>query len=223
MKLLPSNALISLEHLFANEKIKYLRKSEQSDEVISEIKNISIKYRILTPYTQLIGSRESVSQEEKFQIELAKKELESQSFKIHIKSLTKISLDLNVNLYDTIFDVMKQIEDILSIPTYMFYFIYEKEKLLPDFSLKYYSIKPETNLHMALILRGGGDTIINYLCEYPKRNFITSKIDDLISIISEQSIIGNWKKIPDFFSHINFDNIFQNVEKSETTFYVIYI
>ena len=43
----------------------------------------------------------------------------------------------------------------------------------------------------------------------------------MISIISEQLTNGNWKKIPEFFNHFNFDNIFKIAEKCISYYFFI--
>ena len=67
MKTLPSNsrACRSLEYLFNNENIKYLRNLRQTDEVKSKITQLSIRYGILTQCTGLIGTQEHKADEEK--------------------------------------------------------------------------------------------------------------------------------------------------------------
>ncbi|KAK8838500.1 von Willebrand factor A domain-containing protein 5A [Tritrichomonas musculus] len=110
MKTLPSNssARRSLEYLFNNENIKYLRNLEQTDEVKSTITKLSIGYEILTPYTGLIGTQEYKSDEEKERIKSLIEKENQNKYKIYVKTLLGKRLEIFLNPNENIENVKKK-------------------------------------------------------------------------------------------------------------------
>ena len=234
MKALPQNSKAekSLEYLFNNENIKYLRNLDQTKEVVSAITKLSIGYGILTPYTGLIGTQEYISEEEKNRIQSLIEHENQKHFRIKIKTLTGKLIKLTVKPSYRIESVKNLIFQEEGIPPDQQRLVYAGKQLEDGNTLKDYGIKSPSVLHLVLRLRGGrrtklttrkpvgGKTPSKSLgasvpssVQYSQRSFVSVETNDLISIVSEQMVDGCWKKIPKMMKCQKFEEIIENVQK----------
>ena len=154
MKKLPLNSRAerSLEYLFNNENIKYLRNLEQTDEVVSAITQLSIGYGILTPYTGLIGTQKYTSDEERERIKSLIEKASQKNFRIFIKTLTGAKLPLFVNQNEKIKDIKEKIQEKEGIPPDQQRLIFAGKQLEDENTLKDYRVVRKAVLHLVLRL-----------------------------------------------------------------------
>lgn len=226
----------SLEFMFNNLNLKYLRQMEMTNEIKSEIIEKSIEYEILSPFIGLIGIREFSSQEEKEKTiniikELRTNEIEYEIYNcpnvINIKTVAGKKISFNYNPSNLIGELKQSIYEKEGIPINQIHLVYRGRILNDnDLTFKDYSIQNNDTAHLVLRLRsdcGGvsgqykGLKSIRENDTFKAIETIDKKIsdmsNDLISIISKQKIDGCWSEIPNELYNVKYTkmkNIIQN-------------
>ena len=230
----------SLEFMFNNENIKYLRKKQMTEDIKSKIIQISVEHGILSPYVGMIGVKEFESPEEEEEMmnkiqNLRSKLIEDKNYftglsgfrPMYVKTLTGKNIPLSFDPNDCVGDLKLSIYEKEGIPVDQIRLVYKGRQLEDDNKLSQYSMYDNSTVHMVLRLRGdggcGGSLTKYKLDDIRKqpiiRDNITKRFDkekgeDLVKIISKQKIEGYWMKIPKEIEKVKYDKMKSIIEKA---------